>query len=782
MSSPVNPNANNIFAFWESPNPIPAYLDLCKDTWIKNIPNCEIHILNHDNLDRYLEGVYDLQKLKTISFAMQSDIVSAAVLEKFGGLFLDLDCIVIDDVFRIFNEISTTKLISFGRSEANAIHLAVLYSKQPNNPILTEWRKGAQARLNNKPEKYGWDYFGNAIINPLLTRKQYRNKFHILDRTFSGNILESTAVIDASLANAIADYKNFYFNKYFQLSPKVLELVRCGVISLHNSWTPSQYKAMSKKEDFFQQDIPLVSLLKHILNHETRSDSKNSILMVEAQLANQLDDAKIWYKLRYLNEMLVIDFDINGSQFAFDVVYTKEGGVQTYLVLRNFGREFLEGNQLFIGNNWKFVNNKCSLNLYSDLASAGQDMIKIYGIIEKFANREFLDNLVGDVYLDLEKLEVKQDLLFIEGVAFVKDKSAPNYSDIDYQLLFVENGVVRYKKRLAKPHRPDITARFSTNTQTNYDKCGFTTPQFKGIDIADIAAGKYELQLYINVAKTPRIQVMRSIKALNFSGDSVAFECNKEGNQFTVFQNKIVQTTQYTNQKIQITGDYFDSNNNRIIAPSGLSNCFIQFLGSDSEVIIDTNANLKNTTIEMRNNGRVVIGEKVGFFGNIRVGYGSSMSIGSRTTSTNPVYVTIAESTSVTIGEDCMFATNNQIRTDDAHPIYDLDTGNRINHSKDIWLGDHVWVGYGATLFGGSKIGNGSVVGAFSVVRKQFPDNCIVAGVPAKIIRQNIFWERPLLLNMKMDDHDLNLQDGISSKATQDKEMKQSSREKKEGG
>ena len=89
----------------------------------------------------------------------------------------------------------------------------------------------------------------------------------------------------------------------------------------------------------------------------------------------------------------------------------------------------------------------------------------------------------------------------------------------------------------------------------------------------------------------------------------------------------------------------------------------------------------------------------------------------------------------------------NQIRTDDSHGIYDLDTGKRLNRSKDIFIGDHVWLAYGATVLGGAHIGNGCVLGAFSLAKKQFPENCVLADMPAKVVRENIFWKRPLLLN-----------------------------------
>lgn len=52
---------------------------------------------------------------------------------------------------------------------------------------------------------------------------------------------------------------------------------------------------------------------------------------------------------------------------------------------------------------------------------------------------------------------------------------------------------------------------------------------------------------------------------------------------------------------------------------------------------------------------------------------------------------------------------------------------------KEIRIGDNVWVGAGVIVLPGCRIGNNSVIAAGSVVCSDIPDNCMAAGVPAKV-------------------------------------------------
>lgn len=84
----------------------------------------------------------------------------------------------------------------------------------------------------------------------------------------------------------------------------------------------------------------------------------------------------------------------------------------------------------------------------------------------------------------------------------------------------------------------------------------------------------------------------------------------------------------------------------------------------------------------------------------------------------------------ITIEDDTMIAANVRLISNN----HDLDKRSVIT-CKPILIKRNCWIGAGATILRGITIGENSVVGAGSVVTKDVPDNVIVAGNPAKIIK-----------------------------------------------
>ncbi len=92
----------------------------------------------------------------------------------------------------------------------------------------------------------------------------------------------------------------------------------------------------------------------------------------------------------------------------------------------------------------------------------------------------------------------------------------------------------------------------------------------------------------------------------------------------------------------------------------------------------------------------------------------------------------------IEIGENVVISENVTIRDSDNHTI----VGNESKITQPINIGNNVWIGLNVTILKGVTIGNGCIVAAGSLVNKDIPEGCLCAGVPAKVIKQNVEWIR----------------------------------------
>lgn len=98
-------------------------------------------------------------------------------------------------------------------------------------------------------------------------------------------------------------------------------------------------------------------------------------------------------------------------------------------------------------------------------------------------------------------------------------------------------------------------------------------------------------------------------------------------------------------------------------------------------------------------------------------------SIGKGTTFPHDALGTVIHP-NVIIGEQCKI-------------LHGVTIGGRSGHTDVPTIGDNVTIGANSTLLGPIHVGNNSIIGAGAVVINDVPENCIVAGVPAKIVNKH---------------------------------------------
>ena len=175
--------------------------------------------------------------------------------------------------------------------------------------------------------------------------------------------------------------------------------------------------------------------------------------------------------------------------------------------------------------------------------------------------------------------------------------------------------------------------------------------------------------------------------------------------------------------KIKVSGN----NNQVFVGPKVMMNDSVILVSGDNcKVYIEGGGtNIHHCHIEVRHTDSEII---------IKKGFTSEQ-----------VSLHTLEGRKIEIGEDCMFSADIYITTSDFHAVIDVNTGMRINPAQDVIIGNHVWLGHGASVLKGALIADNSIVGKDStVVGKLEQPNSIYVGSPARKVKDGITWKREI--------------------------------------
>ncbi|MFT4034412.1 MAG: acyltransferase [Patulibacter sp.] len=91
---------------------------------------------------------------------------------------------------------------------------------------------------------------------------------------------------------------------------------------------------------------------------------------------------------------------------------------------------------------------------------------------------------------------------------------------------------------------------------------------------------------------------------------------------------------------------------------------------------------------------------------------------------------------SISLGRECIVADRSMF-IDFDHAVMLIETPIRQQglYSRPVRVGHNVWVGYGASFLRGTTTGNNAIVGTYSVVTKDLPENAVAVGAPARVVR-----------------------------------------------
>ncbi|MEQ2528799.1 sugar O-acetyltransferase [Robertmurraya yapensis] len=116
-----------------------------------------------------------------------------------------------------------------------------------------------------------------------------------------------------------------------------------------------------------------------------------------------------------------------------------------------------------------------------------------------------------------------------------------------------------------------------------------------------------------------------------------------------------------------------------------------------------------------------------------RCDYGSNIHVGENFYANfDCVFLDVCE---IRIGDNCFIAPGVHIYTA-THPLNAQERISGVEYGIPVTIGDNVWIGGRAVINPGVKIGNNVVVASGAVVTKDVPDNVVVGGNPARVIKE----------------------------------------------
>lgn len=271
--------SKRIFYFWEPLGRMPGYLNACIKTWQLGFPDYEIVALDYSNIGQWLtKDDVDFEWVKShYGLPQKADVFRIALLKKYGGIWFDVDTVVtsskardlLGDVSRLTmfgNHISCLSA-PLGDTVINAWYLAdrrriawhQWYRKQ--TPFCAQaWSFVRRAhRFGPGPVVFRrWDFVGNSPLKHIVRR--FEDGRTVLDRI----VLKShPEAIVLPQMDARSSYENFYFRPEYANRLCAEAASGCGVVLLHNGWTPKWVKKMSEAE-FMASDLPLAKLINEV--------------------------------------------------------------------------------------------------------------------------------------------------------------------------------------------------------------------------------------------------------------------------------------------------------------------------------------------------------------------------------------------------------------------------------------------------------------------------------------------------------------------------------------
>lgn len=180
----VNSEDKNVFLYWIGPEY--KIIKLCRALVYHHSnsgKNYKVHLINRNNVNSYVDNLPG-EFFWNLKPANQADFIRVSVINKWGGIWLDSDTIVMSDLSELFDKINNTGGFFIEQPEYNKRKLLCnsVFGSKSNTQLLKMWYEDCQKILQTKKEQLNWDEIGTSLLEKYRFKNEYLfHQFEILN-------------------------------------------------------------------------------------------------------------------------------------------------------------------------------------------------------------------------------------------------------------------------------------------------------------------------------------------------------------------------------------------------------------------------------------------------------------------------------------------------------------------------------------------------------------------------------------------------------------------------
>jgi hypothetical protein len=168
----------NVFIYWSGKEY--SLINILRNLIFLHSTNGEgynVHFINDENINNYIEE-FPIN-FNNLHLAHKADYIRVYVINKYGGIWLDSDTLILDSLDSLFELIDSKD--GFFILENNKTLCNGIFGSKKNTKLMLEWKGEMDKRLSSKRELSWTEIGNNMLMNIQAKNKNYFNNYHIFN-------------------------------------------------------------------------------------------------------------------------------------------------------------------------------------------------------------------------------------------------------------------------------------------------------------------------------------------------------------------------------------------------------------------------------------------------------------------------------------------------------------------------------------------------------------------------------------------------------------------------